>query len=204
MSSSIERPSKRSTTVALVLVAGAGATALALGRCDPSQREEDVLVYGDPDACIRGGLRTEADCRSAYAAVLSAYPEAAPRYPSRVDCEGHHGAGHCVDGTAVAASAAGSFVPILAGYAIGRRAEQALEPQPLYDHRPDRAGIASYGAGGGGYCTSWGGRVVTGSGGASSSARVASAAVRPAAFGGFGATGRSFAAHGTAGRGSGG
>ena len=204
MSSPIERPSKRSTTVALVLVAGAGATALALGRCDPTQREEDVLVYRDPDACIRGGLRTEADCRTAYATALAAYPGAAPRYPSRADCEGHHGAEHCLDGTMVATSAAGSFVPVLAGYAIGRLAEQALEPQPLYDHRPDQAVGAASGSGGGGYCTSWGGRVVTGSGGASSRARVTSAAVRPAAFGGFGATGRSFAAHGTAGRGSGG
>lgn len=204
MSSPIERPSKRSTTVALVLVAGAGATALALGRCDPSQREEDVLVYRDPEACIGGGLRTEADCRSAYATALAAYPDGAPRYPSLVDCEGHHGAGHCVEGTAVAASAAGRFVPILAGYAVGRLAEQALAPQPLYDHRPDQAGIASSGGGGGGYCTSWGGRVVTGSGGASSSARVSSASVRPAAFGGFGATGRSFAAHGMAGHGGGG
>ena len=82
MASSIERSSKRSTTVALVLVAGAGATALALGRCDPSQREEDVLVYGGPDACIRGGIRTEADCRSTYATALAAYPEGAPRYLS--------------------------------------------------------------------------------------------------------------------------
>ena len=110
MASSIERSSKRSTTVALVLVAGAGATALALGRYDPSQREEDVLVYGGPDACIRGGIRTETDCRSTYATALAAYPEAAPRYLSLADCEGHHGTGHCVDGTAVATSAAGRFV----------------------------------------------------------------------------------------------
>ncbi len=202
MASSIERSSKRSTTVALVLVAGAGATALALGRCDPSQREEDVLVYGGPDACIRGGIRTEADCRSTYATALAAYPEAAPRYLSLADCEGHHGTGHCVDGTAVATSAAGRFVPMLAGYVIGRRIEQALAPQPVYDHRPGQAGAAYSGSGG--YRTSWGGRVVTGSGGASSRARVASSAVRPAAFGGFGATGRGFASHGMAGHGSGG
>lgn len=204
MSSQPDPPRKRSTTVTLVLVAGAGVTALALGRCDPSQREEDVLVYASPDACIAGGIRTEADCRSQYAGAREAYPEAAPRYGSFAECEAHHGAGHCLTGADVAASATGRFVPVLAGYVIGRRAEQALEPQPVYDHAPNPSGAAYSGSGGGGYCTGWGGRIVTAHGGAASSARVSSAAVRTASFGGFGGTGRGFASHGSSGHGSGG
>ncbi|MEG9525030.1 MAG: DUF1190 domain-containing protein, partial [Hyphomicrobiales bacterium] len=49
-----ERRSKRSATISLVLLAGAGAAALLLARRDPSQREEDALVYGNDGACIAG------------------------------------------------------------------------------------------------------------------------------------------------------
>lgn len=190
--------------VTLVLVAGAGTTALVLGRIDPSQQEEDVLVYAGPDACVAGAIRTDADCRRDYAIARQAYLDAAPRYGTLGDCEAHHGSAHCVMGGTVAASATGRFVPMMAGYLVGRRADQNLTPQPIYDHRPAEATNAHSGyGGGGGYCTSWGGRVVTASGGISSSARVASAAVRPASFGGFGQTGRSVSAFGASSHGGG-
>lgn len=200
-SPSSARP-KRSTTVTLVLVAGAGTTALVLGRLDSSQREEDVLVYAGADACTAAAVRTEPDCRRDYAIARQAYPEAAPRYASLLDCEAHHGPAHCLTGSSVAASATGRFVPMMAGYLVGRRPDQDLTPQPIYHHRPNQSEQAH--SGHGGYCTSWGGRVVTASGGASSSARVASAAVRPASFGGFGETGRGFSSHAGSGHGSGG
>ncbi|MCJ2083012.1 DUF1190 domain-containing protein [Methylobacterium sp. J-090] len=187
--------SKRSQTVTLVLLAGAGATALVLTQVDPSQREEDVLVYPNPEACAAGRVRTEADCRRDYATARATYPESAPRYPNLTACEAHHGANHCVTGAIVTASATGQFVPIMAAFLLGRRSEQDLAPQPVYDHRPDEAAQGFHG-GGGGYCTGWGGRVVTSAGGTSSSARVASSAVRRASFGGFGSTGRGFSAHG--------
>lgn len=192
---------KRSATVSLALVAGAGTTALVLGQVDPTQREEDVLVYPGPDACVSAAIRTEADCRRDYAIVRQAYPEAAPRYGSLPECEAHHGPAHCLTGAVVAASATGRFVPMLAGYLLGRRPDQGLPPQPIYHHRPEQAAHAH--AGHGGYCTSWGGRVVTASGGTSSSARVASSAVRQASFGGFGRTGRGFSSHGSSGHGGG-
>lgn len=194
--------SKRSQSVTLALLIGAGSTAWALSRIDPSQREEDVLIYPGPEACIAAWIRREDDCRREYAAARLAYPNVVPRYGTLAACEAHHGSGRCVPGESVSASAAGRFVPVMAGYVIGRTAEQELDPQPIYDHRPsDMAGGRS---GGGGYCTSWGGRVISAHGGSASVARVASSAVRPASFGGFGATGRGFASHGGAGHGSGG
>lgn len=196
--------SKRSQTVTLVLLAGAGASAFVLTQVDPSQREEDVLVYADSEACAAGGVRTEPDCRRDYATARAAYPESAPRYATLTECEAHHGAHRCLLGREVAASATGQFVPIMAAFLLGRRLEQELAPQPVYDHRPDEAAQGFHG-GGGGYCTGWGGRVVTSTGGTSSSARVASSAVRRASFGGFGSTGRGFSAHGGgSSRGSGG
>jgi uncharacterized protein YgiB involved in biofilm formation len=189
------RRAKRSQAVSLVLLCGAGVTAVALARIDPSQREEDVLVYATPEACAAGRIRTEADCRRDYAIARQAYPDTAPRYPSLDACERHHGAGHCLPGERAGLREGGLSIPMMAGYVIGRRPEQDLPPQPVFDHAP--ADESAHGAGhAGGYCTGSGARIVTASGGRSASARVASASLRPAAFGGFGATGRAFASHG--------
>jgi uncharacterized protein YgiB involved in biofilm formation len=188
---------KRSQTVSLVLLATAGAAAVSLGAVDPSQREEDVLVYPNPEACIAGRIRPESECRSEYEIARRAYPEAAPRYSTRSDCEAHHGPGHCLSGETVSSTARGRHVPVMAGYLIGRSAAQGLTPQPVYDHAPNKAVQAHSGTTSGGYCTSSGSRITTSSGGSSSSARVSSVAVRPAAFGGFGNTGRSFFSHGS-------
>lgn len=185
---------KRSQTVSLVLLATAGAAAFTLGAVDPSQREEDVLVYPNPEACVIGRIRPEPECRSEYATARQAYPEAAPRYGTLSDCEAHHGPAHCLSGEVVSPTARGRHVPMMAGYLIGRSAAQGLTPQPVYDHAPNKAVQAHSGSGG--YCTSSGARISTASGGSSSAARISSAAVRPASFGGFGNTGRSFFSHG--------
>jgi uncharacterized protein YgiB involved in biofilm formation len=183
-------PSKRSQTVSLVLVAGAAATALGLGHLDPSQSEESVLVYASADACAAEAIRAAAECREAYGVARAAYPTAAPRYDGLAACEGHHGAGHCVPGETVAPDASGRYLPRMAGYMIGRSADQNIVPQPVFEHRPGTGGHAGHG----GYCMGSGARVYAG-GGHASSARVASSAVARTSFGGFGGTGRGFAAH---------
>lgn len=186
------RTSKRSQTVSLVLLAGAGAAAIGLGSIDPTQREEDVLVYADSEACILAKVRTEADCRSEYVRARAAYPRVAPRYASLAECERHHGPAHCVQGDTVTEDARDKALPRMAAYLIGRTPQQEIEPQPLFEHAPrdqaSQAGVTHAG----GYCTGGGSRIVTSSGGHAAMARVASSAVRPASFGGFGATGRGF------------
>lgn len=191
--------SKRSQTVSLVLIAGAGAAALGLGSLDPSQREEDVLVYADAAACAAEAIRPAEECRSEYAVARAAYPTAAPRYASLPDCEGHHGPLHCRPGGEVSEQARDRYLPRMAGYMIGRRAAQGLAPQPVFDHAPS-PGHAAAAAGHGGYCTGGGARIFTGSGGRASAARVQTASLRGTSFGGFGQTGRSFssASHGSA------
>lgn len=179
---------KRSQTVSLVLVAGAGLAALALGRVDESQREEDVLVYAGPSDCITDRIRDALSCQSEYETARKLYPDLAPRYSTVLDCETHHGTGHCLAGANVTAEAAGKSVPRMAGYLIGRRVEQGVQPQPVFEHAPQRASQSGHG----GYCTGSGTRIVTGSGGRSSAARVASSGIRRASFGGFGTTGHAF------------
>jgi uncharacterized protein YgiB involved in biofilm formation len=198
-----ERRSKRSATISLVLLAGAGAAALLLARRDPSQREEDALVYGNDGACIAGGVRPADECVTEYRAALDSYAASAPRYPTDADCERHHGPGGCTPRTGDTAGDAASFVPLMAGYMIGRTAAQGLPAQPLYRHAPEEERPASGGAGGfaSGYCTGAGGRVLTSGGGSvarvsSAVARTTTSTPRTVARGGFGGTGRAVSAFG--------
>ncbi|MDP4022870.1 DUF1190 domain-containing protein [Methylobacterium sp. NEAU 140] len=204
--------SKRSATVSLVLLVGAGAAALALGHLDESQREEDALVYDTEGACIAQGLRPAGECAAEYRAALDRYAADAPRYPTDAACERHHGPGGCTrlaDGSPGDGSA---FVPLMAGYMIGRTAAQGLPAQPLYRHAPEeQQAAAGSGGGSGGYCTSSGGRVYAARGG--SVTRVSSAVARTTASagtphavarGGFGGTGRAFSSGGGRSGGSGG
>ncbi|ACA19720.1 integral membrane protein-like protein [Methylobacterium sp. 4-46] len=199
---------KRSQVVSLALLLGAGATAYGLARRDPSQREEDTLVYRDVATCLGQGLRSRDDCEAADREARALYPRVAPRYDTNAACEAHHGCGGCTAGGFVATEAAGHFIPLLSGFMIGRTAEQAIPVQPLFRHETRPCG----GGGGfaGSYCTSSGGRIWT-SGSGSSSARVSSAVARTAATtprvvasGGFGGTGRAVAGGHGGGSGGGG
>lgn len=192
------RRSKRSQTVSLVLLVGAGAAAWALGRADPSQREEDALVYPTEEGCAAATLRSAEECGSAFREARALYPRIAPRYATNAECETHHGPGGCLAGGGVASEAAGWFIPVMSGVMLGRTAAQGLPVQPLFPHRPEERREAS-GGHGGGYCTSSGGRVWASSGGSGSTARVSSAVARSrdtsarVVRGGLGSTGRSFA-----------
>jgi uncharacterized protein YgiB involved in biofilm formation len=195
------RLSKRSQTVSLVLLVGAAGAAFALGHADPSQREEDALVYPSEQACVSGAVRSAEDCREAFRTARDLYPRIAPRYATNAECEQHHGRDHCTIGGGVSPEAAGFFIPVLAGAMLGRTVAQNLPVQPLFDHRPDeREERQGSGGHGGGYCTSSGGRVWAASGGNAASARVASSVARTrdtsarVVRGGLGSTGRSFAA----------
>jgi uncharacterized protein YgiB involved in biofilm formation len=198
------RFSKRSATVSLVLVAGAGAAALALGRLDSSQREEEMLVYGSLGACIAQQVRSAEACIAAAKDAQSAYAATAPRYETEADCQRHHGRGGCVPGATVTEAAAGRTLPVMAAFMMGRTDEQAVPVQPLYPHAPEEEepGQAASGGGhAGGYCTASGGRVAyVGSGSgvhvAATIARTVATTPRTVSRGGFGGTGRSTMASG--------
>lgn len=205
------RRSKRSAAVSLVLVAGAGAAALTLGGLDPSQREEEALVYGTLGACIAQQLRGAEACIAAYTSAQETYAATAPRYETEADCQRHHGTGGCTPGAQVTEAARGRYLPVMAAFMMGRTDAQDLPVQPLYPHAPeeerDEAGTATAGHRGG-YCTGAGGRVAY-AGGASrvhvpaSVARTASTTTsttpRTVSRGGFGGTGRATAFSGGSG-----
>lgn len=197
---------KRSVAVSLVFVAGASVAAIALDRWDRSGSEEEVLVYESLAACLDQRQREAEACAAGYREAEAAYRAGAPRYATADDCRVHHGADGCAAGGTVAQDAAGLFVPVMAGYMIGRTAGQGLPVQPLYRHAPDReaGGAAPGGAVAGGYRTGAGGRVPAGGGGpatrvSSSVARAAASSPRMIAQGGFGGTGRALSFGGQSG-----
>jgi len=202
------RRMKRSATISLVLVAGAGAAAFGLARLDPSQREEDALVYGTVGACIAEGRRKPEDCTTAEAAARRAYAATAPRYETEADCERHHGRGGCVQGATVTAEAQDRYLPVMAAFMLGPEA-QDLPAQPLYAHAPEEEREAQGGTQGGshagghgfGYCTGTGARIVPVGGSSrvhvpSTVARTVATTPRMVSRGGFGCTGRAIASSG--------
>jgi uncharacterized protein YgiB involved in biofilm formation len=179
---------KRSETVTLILLAGAGAAAVALARIDPTQRMEDIRIYPNAEACSAGRVRTAEECRTDYAEALETYATAAPAYRTLDLCEAQHGVGQCRRQDAARQPLGDMFVPQMAAYAVGLTAAQKLEPQPLFRNAdPQRSlGLVSTSS----YRTSWGCPIYPAADGASSAARVPAASVRRAVFGGFGGTGR--------------
>ncbi|MDE3744791.1 DUF1190 domain-containing protein [Methylobacterium radiotolerans] len=208
------RRSKRSAAVSLVLVAGAGAAALTLGGLDPSQREEEALVYWTLGACIAQQLRGAEACIAAYTSAQETYAATAPRYETEADCQRHHGTGGCTPGAQVTEAARGRYLPVMAAFMMGRTDAQDLPVQPLYPHAPeeerDEAGTATAGHGGG-YCTGAGGRVAYAGGAsrvhvpasvartASTTSTTTSTTPRTVSRGGFGGTGRATAFSGGSG-----
>lgn len=181
---------KRSQTVSMVLVAGAGLTALSLGSLTRGVPTEDVLVYPDAAACVAEGIRPAVECRSEYDIARAAYPRTTPHYDTQATCERHHGGSRCLPDPG--ATDAQRFVPRMAGYMIGRSAAQRVTPEPVYDHASGR---------GGRYCTGSGAKIGTGSGGSASSGKLTAAASKGSStagtsFGGFGESGRGFSSFG--------
>jgi uncharacterized protein YgiB involved in biofilm formation len=166
---------KRSQAVSLILLAGVGVAAVKLAEGDPTQLEEDALIFPSAENCIDSRIRTPVDCRAAGEEAQKEAARVAPRYADQADCERHHGPG-C---RAVENAAGPMFVPALAGFMMGRFPHQSMPTQPLYNHvtqeRRKEEESGSFGGGGGGYCTSGGNHVARAWSG-SPSARVSSEA----------------------------
>lgn len=113
----IPRRRLRSRAVPTVLM---GMAALSLAACD---EDPTVQAQAFPDLASCLGEADEADatftaqdCEAAFAAAEAAHLEGAPRYEDEALCEEQHG-GECV---AEARPGGPVFMPILAGYLVGR------------------------------------------------------------------------------------
>lgn len=143
--------SKRSRQVSLALL---GAAAFSLAACK-EETVESVVVRNPQDcAALSGFSRTE--CEAGLKEAQAQHEATAPRYDALAVCEEQHGEGQCQQ--EAGASGGGSvFMPILAGYMLGRMLGGAgaagLGSKPLYQTR------------GGGFATADGKARVNGLGG---------------------------------------
>ncbi len=125
-SANLRRAMKRSRTAKLVLM---GVAPLALSAC---AEQQEALIYPTVEACVAGGLVSEAECRSAYDTAKVASDESAPRYLSRADCIADFGADQCQS----APHSQGYFLPLMTGFMIARALDGGrYYPQPLYRPR---------------------------------------------------------------------
>jgi uncharacterized protein YgiB involved in biofilm formation len=119
---------KRSQVVSLVLLAGVGVAAVKLAERDPSQQEEDALIFTSAQACMESGLSTAIDCRAAAATAEDEAAKKAPRYLNQGQCERQHGS-ECRATTEPGVTV---FVPPLAAFLMPPSVNQNFPVQPLY------------------------------------------------------------------------
>ncbi len=102
---------KRSRKVALVLMS---VSPLLLTACASEEKLEQGL-YTSVEACTTQTGDRES-CEKSFAAASSEHEASAPKYANREACEAEHGAGQCESSR----SSSSMFMPIMAGYLMGR------------------------------------------------------------------------------------
>lgn len=124
---------KRSALVRLVLI---GSSPFTLSAC--GEEPQPAFVYATPEDCIRDGQMGADACREEYENAKLEHARTAPRYNDQADCESDFGTGACQ----VAPGYGRSFMPLMAGYLIGRMMA------PKNDNCQDRSGDCSPRSGG--------------------------------------------------------
>ncbi len=147
---------KRSGSLKLTTML-AGAASLTLAGCDdhtggqaswdPNRGEQvQAFSYKTLQECKDAGEVSPQQCEASYAAAQKDDQEKAPRYEARSTCEDVYGPGNCVPRNYGGHDV---FGPLLAGFVIGRMMD-GYHGTGLY-RRDD--------AYGGGYYSTWGGRL---------------------------------------------
>lgn len=167
---------KRSVAVSLVIMGAA-----SLAACQ--DEAVDSAVYSSVDECIAGKIYTAEKCETDFRTAVTMHEKVAPAFQSKEDCEAEFGANQCTQPTEQHASGGFPFLPILAGYMIGRTLggpAAAVPAQPVYR----QAGTGAYvNAGGNTVARSTGPVKVSTS---SPVAKTPAATTRTMARGGFG------------------
>lgn len=152
---------KRSASLQLTTML-AGAASLTLAGCDdpgagaqagwdPNRGEQiEAFSYKSLEECKSANEVSDQQCDTSWAAAQKDDQKSAPRYEARASCEDVYGAGNCVPRSE---QGGGSFfTPLLAGFVIGRMLDggDSYRGTGLYRRNDDY---------GGGYYSTWGGRL---------------------------------------------
>lgn len=155
------------TPVALAVTA-----VFMLAGCE--QNDETVSLYQNADDCASATGKA-AECTTAYNNALKEAERTAPKYASREDCVAEFGEGQCQQAPAQAgmapenqaqAQSSGSFwMPLMAGYMMGRLMSggAGYQQQPLFSSKnPNSPAYGKYtDATGKGYGAATPGRTMT-------------------------------------------
>lgn len=120
---------KRSVAVTLVVMGAA-----SLAACQ--EETVDSAVYYSVDECVSGKVFSSEKCEADYKTAVSMHEKVAPAYQTQADCEAEFGANQCAQANERHASGGFPFLPLLAGYMIGKQMGAGnaapVAAQPLY------------------------------------------------------------------------
>ncbi len=128
----------------LTPVALAVAAIFALSGCE--QSDETVSLYQNADDCSQANPGKSAECTAAWQKAQQEAARTAPKYATREDCVAEFGEGQCQQAPAQAGMAGGEnaqaqahsggfWMPMLAGYMMGRMMGGGFAQQPLFTSR---------------------------------------------------------------------
>lgn len=125
---------KRSRAITLIAM---GTSLLALTACDDPV---DVAVFEDTIQCAQAVGLTSEECEAKYEKATVAHQRVAPKYAKIEDCEADFGGDECEESQYRTRSGSSIFMPVMAGYMIGRAigGGATVAPQPLYRSADDR------------------------------------------------------------------
>ena len=112
-----------------------------LAGCEKS--DETVSMYQNADDCSRNNPSMSEQCTTAYNNALKEAEKTAPKYATREDCVAEFGEAQCTQapapaqaGMAAESQSSGSFwMPLMAGYMMGRMMGGGAASQPLFTSR---------------------------------------------------------------------
>jgi uncharacterized protein YgiB involved in biofilm formation len=129
----------------LTPVALAVGAVFMLAGCE--QSDETVSLYQNADQCAQANPGKNAECTTAYNNAVKEAERTAPKYATREDCVAEFGENQCQQTPAQAsmagssenqaeAQSSGSFwMPLMAGYMMGRMMSGGAAQQPLFSSR---------------------------------------------------------------------
>ncbi|WP_092875432.1 DUF1190 family protein [Izhakiella capsodis] len=117
----------------LTPVALAVSAVFMLAGCE--QSDQTVSMYQNVDDCTKANPGQSEQCKISHDNALKEAEKTAPKYATREECIAEFGEGQCQQ-TAQASAGGGSFwMPLMAGYMMGRMMGGGFAQQPLFTSR---------------------------------------------------------------------